>query len=274
MAPFRPSNLNKRAYPGNASVIGPTRTPTLGLSTTTCFSTTNVCCPCCLNYNLGCRCGCCACPCFDACCSFPCTVCTPIVPSGMWSSSEQYELSKNNLWTQQTSSSGACTLECCVNIGTTCAGAPIDFKGFMVCRIGDNGDADACNGYFLVSPTANQCCECFKCICGTSTLWNAISAANSNLGSCGWFIPDSGGPFVASGDYGNAIACKTYWDAYCTDGHWTSSAYLDSNTGTNGRTVNVVNGNVFGYLSTCVLQRTRPFRCMSSNGANVTPKNN
>jgi hypothetical protein len=45
MPPFRPANLNKRAYPGNASVIGPTCTATLGITTTQCctFTTTASC---------------------------------------------------------------------------------------------------------------------------------------------------------------------------------------------------------------------------------------
>ena len=44
MAPFRPSNLNKRAYPGNAGVIGPTTEPTSTTSTATvCSVTTDVC---------------------------------------------------------------------------------------------------------------------------------------------------------------------------------------------------------------------------------------
>ena len=42
MGIFKPSRVNKREYPGNANVIGPTTVPSFSESTAYCCSSTNV----------------------------------------------------------------------------------------------------------------------------------------------------------------------------------------------------------------------------------------
>ncbi len=134
MPPFRPANLNKRAYPGNASIIGPTCTATLGITTTTCCTSTACCAACCLSpLCLGCRCGGgCACPCCCIVCSCNCTVCARTIPSGRWKASEQYEARTRDAWGDTNCVTGAPTCLCCTNVGSTCDVGSTDFKGFFI----------------------------------------------------------------------------------------------------------------------------------------------
>ena len=185
MAPFRPTNINKRAYPGNANVIGPTTTATLGISTTTCCASTTSCGACaCQNLCLGCICSFCACPCCNVVCGCSCTTCTKCVPSGMWSSSEQYNASIEGAWgTGVSSSNGSPTCLSCNSVGYTCVANIVDCKGYFTC----------CSGTWK----------------GTSSTsgWTSVSHANSTLGSCGWFIADK--------TLGNNVLnlCRTYWNS-------------------------------------------------------------
>lgn len=204
MAPFRPTYLNKRYYPGNASVIGPTTQATLGISTTTCFSLTNVCGACCFtDIALGCRCSFCSCPCCNVCCCCKCTVCTQTVPGGKWSKWEQYEASTRTSWgNSSTSSSDTAVCLCCLNVGFTCTGSITDYNGFFICC--------GSPGKWFVAPSCTQ----------TYTNWenrvNAVSCANSLMGSLGWFVPD------INKLQNPGYICRSYWDSYGGE-YWSTS---------------------------------------------------
>ena len=175
MAPFRPANLNKRAYPGNASVIGPTRVPSLGITTTACNSSTVLCCTACVfcPITVGGRCTCCFCPIICACCSCNCTTCVPSNLSGIWKSSEQYNAKINCAWTTQTvSSSTSPTLLCCVT-GQTCINVITDYYGTVYCISGSTK-------YIIAA------CRGFGTWAGRNT---AVNCAQ-NLGGSGWGVLD------------------------------------------------------------------------------------
>lgn len=198
MAPFRPTNINKRLYPGNGNIIGPTNIPTVGFTTTTCCSSTNVCSACCLQNILGCRCTFCACPCCNVCCSCSCTVCTRTCSSGIWKSSEQSSSSIRGAWGPSTCSSGAATCLCCTSVGNTCLSAAIaDCLGFFYC-------CGPSTNKFFVSPSCTQT---------GGVNWysrgQAVSNANAQMGSLGWFVPDGG-------QLGSGSACRGYWDSFAS----------------------------------------------------------
>jgi len=204
MAPFRPTHLNKRYYPGNASVVGPTKQATLGISTTTCCSLTNVCGACCFtDIALGCRCSFCSCPCCNVCCCCKCTVCTQTVPGGKWSKWEQYEASTRSSWgNSSTSSSDTAVCLCCLNVGFTCIGNITDYNGIFICC--------GAPGKWFIAPSCTQ----------TYTNWenrnNAVSCANSLMGSLGWFVPN------ISQLQNPGYVCRSYWDSYGGE-YWSTS---------------------------------------------------
>lgn len=197
MAPFRPTNLNKRAYPGNANVIGPTRQATIGFSTT-------VCCSCISNvfgatsaeiFTLGCRCTTQTCPFCHCCCCCNCTVCTRTTPSGMWNMSEQYEARKRDAWGPSTCSAGAQTGYCSACCGT-CSSVLNDCKGFYVC-------CGAPTKWF-VAPSCTEVGRCYLLRTDSNTQATAL------MGACSWFVP-------TITDLGNAgFSCRAYWDTYTT----------------------------------------------------------
>ena len=249
MPPFRPANLNKRAYPGNASVIGPTLTATLGFTTTTCCSST-ICCGACNEQNvLGCRFTFCACPCCNVCCSCSQTLCDRTIPSGKWKASEQYEARSRNAWGDDTCSCGAASCLCSTANGCVCVGVTqiTDCKGFFICC-----GPSTCK--WFVAPACTQ----------VSANWystgNAVTCANSLMGSCGWFVPDIG---VMSDPGYN---CRTYWDSYCLTSYWSSS---ETNAG-RAPCINMTNGVTCSHFTPhapsgkqsggCV----RAFRCTAS----------
>lgn len=224
MAPFRPSNINKRIYPGNAGVIGPTTIPTIGFTTTTCCASYNVCSACAFSdLVLGCRCSYCYCPCCNHCCSCPCTVCNRTVPSGMWRSSEQYESRKKDTWGDDSCSAGAATCICCTDIGQTNIGNVSDYGGFFICC-----GPTTCK--WFVSPCCTLVCRTWYCRA------DSVTSANSCVGSYGWFMPSVGNL------QNPGSCCRTYWD----DGN--TLTYWANNEGTSyyGCTVNVTNGDARG----------------------------
>lgn len=197
MPPFRPANLNKRAYPGNASVIGPTRTATLGITTTTCCSSTDTCGACTDTICLGCRCTFCACPFCKICCSCLCTVSVRTVPSGRWKASEQYEARTRDAWENSTNCvTGSPTCLCCTNVGFACTSNISDCKGFFICC------GPSTNKWF-VAPACTQ----------VSRDWysrnDGVVSANNCMGSCGWFLPNC----AQAQSFGS---CSDYWDSYAS----------------------------------------------------------
>jgi len=201
MPPFRPTNLNKRAYPGNASVIGPTCTATLGFTTTTCCACCGVLCGSSSeSLSLGCRCAlaCCAfCHCCQCC---NCTVCDRTVPSGRYKASEQYEARSRDAWGDDSCS--CCNITnfnvCC----GSCYSTGTDYKGF---RITGGGPS------WFVAPCSAQVYTSFH------DRNSAVTNANSVMGSCGWFVPNCD----ALKDPG--YTCRSYWDCYDCNWYWSNT---------------------------------------------------
>lgn len=249
MAPFRPANLNKRAYPGNANVIGPTVQATLGISTTTCFSSTQSCAACVnVTFALGCRFGGgCACPCCAVCCSCPITTCTQSVPSGMWGVSEQYEAIKRGAWPSGiTTTTGAAICLCSTDVGYTCLGPGFtDYKGFFICC------GPSTNKWF-VSPSCTEVCRSW------GSRDDATTTANSCMGACGWFVP-------CCGQLKNpGYACRTYWDSYQSCKYWACDGELP---GTRNWTVCMTNGIAYNFNpgnNVGTPYFIRAFRCTST----------
>jgi len=244
MAPFRPTNVNKRSYPGNANVLGPTVSTTLGISTTTCCSSTPSCAACCCQpLCLGCRCSFCGCPYCEFCCSCDCTVCTPNVPAGVWSSSEQYEASTRDAWgSDAISSAGPATCLCCVNVGFACTSNIVDCKGFFIC-CGPSTEK------WFVSPACTE----------VSRSWgsqvDAVTVANSCMGACGWFIPQ----LAKMSDPG--YACRVYWDSYSL----ASYSVNDAINGAHPYFLNMSSGGSFYVLyGGGTVACARAFRCTAT----------
>jgi hypothetical protein len=241
MPPFRPNNLNKRLYPGNANVIGPTTCPSCTTSNTTCCSSTPSCGACVeTTLSLGCRCTCCHCPCCCICCSCTETLCTRTTPSGMYKTSEQYCSRTLDRWGPSSCSCGAATCLCCTNVGFACTTIANDYKGFFIC-------CGPSTTKWFVAPSCTQ----------VNRDWyssgDAVTTANSLMGSCGWFVPN------CSQLQNPGYSCRTYWDSYSSTGYWSSTerAYPHN---TSGWAVNFSNGSTFSnYKDTiyCV----RAFRC-------------
>lgn len=235
MAPFRPTNINKRAYPGNANVVGPTCVPTLGITTTFCctFQST-LCGPTCYTYTLGCRnlpisCSCCPCCC---CCS--CTVCDRIIGAGMWSQSEVLEASSRCAWGDDICVTGS-QIGFCGPSGTI-SGSTCDCRGFLICCTPSRK--------WFVAPSCTQVGR------GWYQREDAVTTANSLMGACGWFVPD----LTQVGNPG--YSCRSFWDSY-TGSYWSSTQYSSHQA---WRT-NFSNGNSYFshklYCAFCV----RTLRC-------------
>ena len=181
MGIFKPSRVNKREYPGNANVIGPTTVPSFSESTRYCCSSTNVT-GSCIGPEpiLGCCGTYCYCPCCDVCCRCLETTCTIIsVPSGMYGMREQYcaRESGMGIWFNCIMWAEECVS--CSNVGTknvSLWGTVMDFMlGVMEQK-----------KYSLQTIVLS-----FHSICrGTSSTsgWTAVSNINSSLGSHGWCI--------------------------------------------------------------------------------------
>jgi len=212
MSPFRPANLNKRAYPGNASVIGPTCTATVGFTTSNVGFTTTASCGACTGPTLclGCRCDFCRCPCCCIVCACAETVCDRTVPSGRWKASEQYEARSRDAWGPDTCSCSAPNCLCCINVGFACTTNINDYKGFFIC-------CGPSTSKWFVAPACTQV---------TRSWYNrsdAVTVANSCMGSCGWFVP-SCAQLINPGS-----CCFNFWDSNCCSGFWSSTENIGYN---------------------------------------------
>lgn len=264
MAPFRPSNLNKRAYPGNASVVGGTVAASCSPNTTVCCSTFNLCSACaCIpgSLVLGCR-GiqnCCGCPCCDVCCKCNCTVCTRTTPGGMWKTSEVYTAREADTWGPPTSSNDAKVCICCFNEGTTCVQNATcdDCKAFVTCITGSPGSGTA----YAVVPIDRQYSDGFGGGApdnggSTNNNWDTVCCACVHCGNCGWYVP--GCALMKTIGYN----CRSYWDAYCSSDYWTAS-------GGNYAYVASFSNGCFctrrqrTFIHSPVQRCTRAFRCIS-----------
>lgn len=199
MAPFRPTNLNKRAYPGNANVIGPVTKPTCTPNTTTCdifsqciFGTQSA-----ETFTLGCRCTSFTCPFCHCRCCCQCTVCTRTIPSGMWNISEQYEASSRDSWSSPSSSNTAPVGYCTPQCGTV-ARCANDCAAFFVC-------CGPSTNKFFVAPSCTE--RCLNIYCITPQLAHTCACLNC-VGGTGWFIPNCTRLRTAG------FECRSYWDSY------------------------------------------------------------
>ena len=255
MAPFRPTNLNKRAYPGNASVVGPTKSTSCTASTSTCCETVNIkgscqqfCCA-----ILGCRCvqNYCACPCCDVCCSCTETTCTRVVPSGMWSSSEQYTARGADEWGPTTCSCGSATCLCCFNQARTDINNTTftDVNAFTTCIDGNTA-------YAVVAGSTHDCSQSWQSSDGTSTSWNSVQAAITSFGDVGWFVPNCN--VLKCAGYN----CRSYWDSYGTTSTYWSSSQKHARYAYHGR----FNDGCFCQNGSAKTNgyRSRAFRCIST----------
>lgn len=192
MAPFRPTNINKRLYPGNGSVVGPTTIPSVSCGITTCTGVTNTCAACvCSALALGCRCSFCGCPCCDIVCTCNCTVCTRTVPGGMWNSSEAYTARVQDAWGPSSCSSDAPVCQCCCALGYANISNLVDCGGFFIACQG--------SGKWFVAPSSTEVVRGPGSNDGISLANNIISASWINF-SCGQL-------------QNPASCCQAYWDA-------------------------------------------------------------
>jgi len=219
MAPFRPTNLNKRAYPGNAGVVGPDTRATVGYTTTTCCTCNCTLCGAAnISWTLGCRNQPASYPCCACCCCCVCTVCTRAIPSGRYKSSEQYEArTRRDAWSAS-SCSNAAAIGFCGTPGTL-TGCTVDCKGFYVVQYGSR---------ILLAPSCTQQAVAPCVCCGPVTL------ANQCMGTCGWYIGDESTVNAAHGNRG-------YWDHVTVDQHRDDYYTTTSHSGTQWRVVYVKN---------------------------------
>lgn len=194
----RPKNLNIRDVPGNGSIVGPSTSPSLGVSTSTCFSSTSGTGPCSLLFDntvLGLSCTFCGCAVGNVCCSCNCTVYDRRVPSGMWKSSEQYTASKNNAWGDDISISSAAVFNCVTGITTICGKSACN-----VC-VGGRIFCVGSNIAYIVAPSASQVTRFYP------SRNDAVTSAQSVTGCTDWFVPNIS--LLASGR-----GCRSYWDTF------------------------------------------------------------
>lgn len=242
MPPFRPANLNKRSYPGNASVIGPTCATTLGITTTTCCSSTASCGAAGGPDNvLGCRFTHCCCSFCNICCSCPCTVCDRTIPSGRWKVSEQYEARTRDAWGNDNCVTGSPTCLCCTNVGTCVGPQCVDCKGFFICC-----GPSTCK--WFVAPSCTQ----------VSRDWHSrndlITVTNSCMGSCGWFLPT----ICQLSDPG--YCCRSYWDSFTCSSYYSNT----ENTNFDAFFLDMSNGGIGHRTTKNVIRCQRAFRCVTS----------
>jgi len=242
MAPFRPTNLNKRLYPGNGNIIGPTRTPSVNCTTTTCCSFTCAFCgSCSQTLSLGCRCALASCPCCHACTCCLCTVCDRTIPSGRWRSSQQYTSRINDSWGNDSCSSGAVSNfnVCCA----TCFSTGTDYKGFYIAPTWPK---------WFVAPSSTQV---------NTSFYNrnaAVTSANNAMGCCSWFVPS------CSELQNPGFACRSYWDNYTCNWYWSNTEFLPTDGFCGSVIVNMTTGEAccssYRFIRKSQCQPVRAFR--------------
>ena len=145
------------------------------------------------------------------------------------------------------------------------------------------GGAGANGGIFKINESfcgSKENCKCSICdyggnfiCCGPSTeKWfvspfctavtrnwysraDAVTLANSCVGSCGWFIP------TTSQFQNPGYSCRTYWDNCCSGGHWTNTPY-PHDPGNRGTIINMSNASLFDSGMPNANIRSRAFRCL------------
>lgn len=127
-----------------------------------------------------------------------------------------------------TASESACGVSRACNVPAT------DCGGFFICCTGGTK--------WIVAPS---CTEVQR---GFASSGDAVTVANSLVGSCGWF--------VAGGMNDPGYVCRQYWDTYQLDSYWSSSpnhsSFAWATNFSNGSTFSTTWGNQY-YV--------RAFRC-------------
>jgi hypothetical protein len=123
----------------------------------------------------------------------------------MYKTSEQYCSRTLDRWGPSSCSCGAATCLCCTNVGFACTTVISDCKGFFIC-------CGPSTTKWFVAPSCT----------GVVRTWHsrddAVTLANSLMGSCGWFVPS------VSQLQNPGYACRTYWDSYQETVYWSSTA--------------------------------------------------
>lgn len=134
-----------------------------------------------------------------------------------------------------------------------CNVALVDCGGFYYCL-------DGTNKRWFVAPC---CAEVSRCHFLKD---DAITLANSCVGSCGWFIPDFSNLY-------NGFSCRSYWDAYTSDWHWANDCGNAGGPDAWASTVNFGSGQACGanafyptperpIVGRGNVYRIRAFRCV------------
>jgi hypothetical protein len=86
---------------------------------------------------------------------------------------------------------------------------------------------------------------------------DAVTVANSCMGSCGWFVP-------TCGQLQNpGFTCRTYWDSYSSTNYWSNTERFSDNAwSVSMSTGNASYGGVTG-VKACTLC-VRALRCTAS----------
>ena len=196
MSVFRISKLNKREYPGNSNIIGPTVATTCSQSNTTCSSCVNVCDACSRKAILGTQYVACTCACCDCLYRCTCTSITRTVPSGIWSITEQNEAKTRDSWGDSSSCNTPSTFACIINRGHTCCSNIQNLNCTILCTNGSGRAVLA--GAQISVPWANR---------------NNVLGLNSGSG---WFV--AGWPQLASFATCRQYAGIGFW-TNCTTGY-------------------------------------------------------
>lgn len=262
MGTFRPSNLNKREYPKNANVIGPTTQPT-------CVETCTTCCSClCTTYGTEC----CVptpgssssnkrrCECFDCCGCCLCRVCTRTIPGGMYTPREQYCSIQNDTWPSAPSSSNDAVQsfgEFPTGTYTNPAPAPsVPLGGNVILCCGGTTTTVGCA--WVVGPSGTQTYDRFDQRC------TAATQACQQVGFGDWFIPNIPNLANGSGQQGMGYARRGQWPGgYSSGWYWTNTGNwpVDAHAHNMGNNQNIrADGPIAGWQDGRQLP-IRPFRC-------------
>jgi hypothetical protein len=159
----------------------------------------------------------------------------------MWGASEVYEARTRDSWGPSTCSNEAPIQYCSACCGTFTSIAN-DCKGFYICC------GPSTNKWF-VAPSFTEICTTWYCYN------DAVTTADNNLGSCGWFVPNSS-------QIGNpGYSCRTFWDTYTSSCYWSST----QSRSYAGYGVNFADGSTFQSYNALARKeccyRIRTLRC-------------